>query len=441
MAINNNAFTRRRMLQFAGIGVAGSALAACAGPGGQPADNGTGSPAGEETAAAGLDPTQASGAISFAHWRGEDKEAFDKIIAQLKETYPDVEVRQDIQPSNDYQSNALAQIRQGTVGDLFASFRGAQLTQMKDADLLVDLTETGIADRYEQSLISEGIVDGRTLALPYQLVFNQPITNVEILEQAGMTELPEDWDSYIALLDAIKGQGITPIAWPGGEMGNAGQLFNCMIMNLGPDDEMCAKIESGEYKVTDDWFLEMLRKYQELTPYFQPNSTGTAVEPAQQMFASGQAAMLATGSYHVAAVRGLGAEFPIGMLAPVTAAPGEAKYVGVHNATFALGVSTVSENQNTAFALLELLSDPEVAGQYGDDTAQFVTVKDVTYSNEDLNSMSDWVQKETLLAPRFQFNNLDVRNAAEGACIAVVGGQTPEQAAEEAQTIIDQQIG
>ncbi|NLE99215.1 MAG: extracellular solute-binding protein [Propionibacterium sp.] len=444
----NNAFTRRRILQLAGVGVAGTTLAACAGPGasnggdgdgnGNGGDGGNG---GEEPGSGSLDPSLAAGAISFAHWRGEDNEAFAKIIEQLKETYPDVEVRQDITPSNDYQSNALAQIRQGTVGDLFASFRGAQLTTMIDADLLVDLTDTGIADKYEASLVSEGLVDGKTLALPYQLVFNQPITNEEILEQAGASELPEDWDSYLSLLDSIQGLGITPIAWPGGEMGNAGQLFNCMIMNLGPSDDMCARIEAGDLKVTDDWFLEMLRHYQELIPYFQQNATGTAVEPAQQMFASGDAAMLATGSYHIASTRALGATFPIGMLAPVTAAAGEAKYVGVHNATFALGVSSVSENPDTAFALLDFLSDPAIAGQYGDDTAQFVTVKDVEYTNEDLSHTSDWVQKETLLAPRFQFNNLDIRNAAEGACIEVVGGKSPEQAAEDAQQIIDQQIG
>lgn len=432
----NSAFTRRRLLHYAGVGVAGAALTACAGPGGSSSNETTAGETGSES----LDPTKAAGAISFAHWRGEDKAAFDKIIEQLKSEYPEAEVRQDITPSNDYNSNALTQIRQGTVGDLFAAFRGAQLTSMVDAGLLTDLTETGIRDKYEEKLTAEGVVDGKTLALPYQLVFNQPITNEDLLEKAGASSLPEDWDSYLTLLDALKGQGVTPIAWPGGDLGNAGQLFNCMIMNLAPSDDMCTKIEAGELKVTDDWFIEMLKKYQELIPYFQPNSTGTAVEPAQQTFASGAAAMLATGSYHIAAVRALGAEFPIGMLAPVTAAPGEAKYVGVHNATFALGVSTVSKNKDTAFALLDLLSNPEVAAQYGSDTAQFVTVKDVKYTNADLNHLSDWVQKKTLLAPRFQFNNLDVRNSAEGACIAVVGGVSPDQAASEAQEIIDQQI-
>ncbi|MDU7361174.1 MAG: extracellular solute-binding protein [Propionibacteriaceae bacterium] len=429
--------SRRRLLQAAGLGVATTTLGACAGPG-------AGGPSGDGKSgdtATKLDPTKASGSISFAHWRGEDKAAFDEVVAKLKESYPDVEVRQDISPSNDYQSNALAQVRQGTVGDLFASFRGAQLTAMKDADLLVDLTDTGVAGKYEESLISEGIVDGKTMALPYQLVFNQPITNEKLLEKAGATELPADWDAYLSLLEAIKGLGIIPIAWPGGEMGNAGQLFNSMIMNVAPADDMCSQIEEGKLKCTDDWFIQMLRHYEELKPYFQDNPTGTAVEPAEQMFASEQAAMLATGSYHVAAVRGLGGAFPIGMLAPITASAGKSKYVGVHNATFALGVSSVSKNPDTAFALLNLLSDPKVAGVYGDATAQFVTVKDVKYANKDLSHLSEWVDKKTLLAPRFQFNNLDIRNAAEGACIAVVGGKSPEEAAEEAQAIIDQQIG
>ena len=50
----------------------------------------------------------------------------------------------------------------------------------------------------------------------------------------------------------------------------------------------------------------------------------------------------------------------------------------------------------------------------------------------------EWLTKKTLLAPRFQFNNLDIRNAVEGACTAVIGGTGVQQAADQAQTVIDQ---
>ena len=45
-----------------------------------------------------------------------------------------------------------------------------------------------------------------------------------------------------------------------------------------------------------------------------------------------------------------------------------------------------------------------------------------------------------MLAARFQFNDLDIRNAVEGACIEVVGGAEPAAAAEKAQGIIDERL-
>lgn len=431
----NTTITRRSLLGLVSAGAVAGALTACAGPGGS-----TTSTTAASSAAPALDASKASGNISFAHWRAEDKVAFDKIITAFKAKYAGTDVRQDISPSNDYQSNAMAQIRQGTVGDLFVAFRGAQFTAMTKAGLYTDLTSTNLADSYEKSLITAGQTNGKQYGLPYQLVFNQPITNEDMINQAGYSTLPGDWTSYLDLCDKLKSKGVTPIAWPGGDVGNAGQLFNCMIMNEAPTDDMCTQIEAGTYKVTDDWFIGMLKKYQQLIPYMQPNATGTAVEPAEQMFASGRAAMLATGSYHIAAVRALKATFPIGMLAPITVSKDKVKYVGIYNATFILGVSTASKNPDTAFALLKFLSDPTIGGQYGSDTAQNVTVKNAVYTNSNLTHLTDWTTKKTLLAPRFQFNNLDIRNAAEGTAIAVVGGKSPEQAAADAQKIIDQQI-
>src|SRR4051812_44929948 len=102
MATIDTALSRRRLLQLAGLTATASALAACAGPGGDD----TPAPAGS----AGFDgPVE--GQLSFAHWRAEDKEVFDKIIADFVAKNPKVTVRQDISPSNDYQSSALQKIR------------------------------------------------------------------------------------------------------------------------------------------------------------------------------------------------------------------------------------------------------------------------------------------------------------------------------------------
>ncbi len=422
--------SRRRVLQAFGAGGVGLLAAACAGPGGSSAAK----------SAAPVKSGEVKGSISFAHWRAEDKAVFDKIIASFTGEHAGTSVRQDISPSNDYQSSALQRIRGGSVGDVFTAFRGAQFVDMAKAGIYADLSNQSWTSNFDSQLVAAGKSDGKQLGFPYQVVFNMPISNTDLLSKAGASENPKDWDSFLALCDKLKGMGLVPIAWPGGDPGNAGQLFNSMVMNNAPSDDMCAKIESGDYKCTDDWFIKTLKQYVQLRPYFQPNATGTQVEPTQQIFATGKAAMLATGSYHIAAVRALGAKFPMDLIAPITTTADKAKYEGIYNATFILGVNAASKNQPTAAAFLEYLSKPEVAAVYANGTAQNVTVKGVDYTDPDLKAISPWLEKKTLLAPRFQFNDLDIRSAVEGSCIKVVGGQAPEKAAADAQHIVDQKL-
>jgi raffinose/stachyose/melibiose transport system substrate-binding protein len=430
---------RRRFLHGLGALGVGGALTACVGP--TITSRGAGGTA-AGSAAQLLPPvnsSKATGPVSFAHWRAEDKAVFDTLIASFRKANPQADVTQDIAPSNDYQSTALQKIKGGKIGTAFTAFRGAQFVNMNKAGLYAGLGAQPFVDNYFAELIKTGQADTRAqMGLPYQLVFNMPIYNEAAFEAAGVSSLPKDWDGFLALCETLKGKGLTPIAWPGGEPANSGQLINSMVMNNMPTDTAFADIEAGTRKVTDDWFIATLKQYQQLAPFFEANSTGTSSEPLQQLFASGKAAMLATGSFHISAVRKLGAKFPIGLIAPITVAADKAKYEGIYNATFILGVNTAGTGQDAALKWVEFLSDPVNAAVYANGTSQHVTVKNVTYTNADLKHNAPWLGKKTLLAPRFQFTNLDIRAAVEAACVAVVGGTAPDQAAEKAQAIVDQ---
>jgi raffinose/stachyose/melibiose transport system substrate-binding protein len=101
-------------------------------------------------------------------------------------------------------------------------------------------------------------------------------------------------------------------------------------------------------------------------------------------------------------------------------------------------VSTVSKLQDSAARFVEYLSRPAVASRYANGTVQHSTVAGVDYTDRDLKATSRWLEAPVLLAPRFQFTNLDVRSAVENACVEVVRGTPPEQAAEAAQAVVDQ---
>lgn len=423
--------TRRSALQLFGAGGAAALAAACAGPGS----------GGGKTSKGEALPTDGpvKGDISFAHWRGEDRKVLAELIKTFTGEHRGVTVGQDISPSESYLSSGLQRIRGGGTGDLFVAFRGAQFVDMVKAGLYADLSGTRLPDSYTPELIEAGVHEGTQYGLPYQLVFNQPVSNLDLMESVGVTEPPGDWDGWLAMCEDIRAAGKVPMAWPGAT-GDGAHLLNSMVMNNAPSDDMCTKIEAGEYKTTDDWFLKTLKQCAELRPYFQPNAAGTDVEPAEQLFAQGKAALLATGSFHMAAVRAQGAEFPMGMMAPITVSAGKRKYEGIHNATFILGVNAASDNKATALELLRFLSETEHASTYANGTAQHLTLKKVDYRNKDLAANSAWLEKKTLLCPRYQFMDLDVLNAFDRAGMDVIGGTSPEQAAERAQKIIDQRI-
>lgn len=422
--------SRRTLLALMGGAGAAVTLGACAGPGSTAPKGGEG----------GAPVTgDAKGEVSFAHWRAEDKAAFDKLIEEFEAKFPDITVEQDISPSNDYQTQALNRLKGGSAGDVFPTFRGAQFQQFVKAGVYTDLSAEDFVANYNPAMLEAGKSDGKQYGLPYQVVLPMPIGNKELLSSVGVDAPPETWDGFLDMCDKLKAKGVVPLAWPGNAPGDAGQLFNNMVMNEQPSDDACAQIEAGTMKTTDDWFVGMLKKYAELRPYFQPNAVGTVVEPLQQLFVSGKAALLCTGSYHIAAVRSLGAEFELELVPPITV-NSDPKYVGSYNATFILGVNAASKVQPAAVEWLRFLSDKQYAGEYANATVQNVSVAGVEYTNPDLKALAPWLEKTLMLAPRFQFNDLDIRSAVEGSCIAVVGGTDPADAAAKAQKVIDQRI-
>ncbi|GGC85327.1 sugar ABC transporter substrate-binding protein [Thalassobacillus devorans] len=391
---------------------------------------------------AGSDEASGSGdgekEISFIHWRGEDKEVFDELITKFEEENPDITVEMTIYPSEQYQSTAQTQIRDGEVGDVFTSFPGAQFKIMDKAGLMEDLSGEGFLDNFNKDLIEAGQKDGKQFAVPYQLVFNQPVYNKGLFEELGI-EPPNDWEGFLAMNEKLKENGYTPIAFPGADIG-AGQLMNSMMMNNAPDEEIFTKLENGETKLTDEWWVKTLTQFKELADkdYFQKDSLGTKHDGAIALMAQEKAGMLASGSYAMASIKEQNPDMELGLLAPITVSADEAEYEGIHTTTFMLAVNSNSDSKPEAKKFIEFLSQKENAEKYANETGQHLTVNDLEYESEELKSTAHWMEKNTRFHPRYLISSADIQKAVEASIQAVIGGQDPEQAAKEAQQVVDQ---
>lgn len=379
--------------------------------------------------------------ISFIHWRGEDKEVFDDIIAQFEEEYPEIGVNMNIYPSEQYQATGQRMLTDGSTGDVFTSFPGAQFEAIAGAGFFEDLSGEDFVGNFDESLISVGEKDGQQLALPYQLVFNMPVYNKGMFDELGL-EVPKSWTEFQEMADTLLENDITPIAFPGADIG-PNQFMNSMMMNNAPDEDVFQKLQSGEESLTNEWWVKTLEDFQllEQNGYIQPDALGTSQDSAMAMVANEEAAMLATGSYHMASLLDLNPDLELDLMAPITVEESEAEYEGINTATFMLGVNSNSEKKEQAKEFIRFLSRPEIASQYANETGQHLTVNDVEYESEVLQNTAYWIdERNTRFQPRFLITNAQVEAAVLSSIENVLGGADPMEAAEEAQQIVEENL-
>jgi len=375
--------------------------------------------------------------LSFMHWRTEDKEVFDQLIADFEARNPNIKVTQTIFPSSDYTSIAQQKLLDGSTGDVFTVFPGSQFEALLRAGLMEDLTGKPVVDRFVPNLITKGAKDGRQYALPYHLVYNMPLINVDIFEKLNL-QRPRTWSQYLDVLETLKQNGYIPMAFPGADIGQ-GQLMNPMLMNENTDEEMFPKLMTGETKLTDEWFVSSLRKWQQLSQYFQPNSLGTGYEAAVTLFVTEQAAMLGTGSFHAALVLSQAPDMRLDMLPPITVEDeSQIVYEGVHNTTFMLAINTKSKKKEAAEKFLEFLAEKETAEYYANNTGQLGVVQGLEYTSKSLQFETDFTKRNTRFLPRSTIPDKQIEDAITNAISAVISGMAPEEAAAEAQKIVDQ---
>ncbi|RIW31890.1 extracellular solute-binding protein [Bacillus salacetis] len=375
--------------------------------------------------------------LSFIHWRGEDSDAFKELISRFEEENPDIKVEMTVYPSEKYQSTAQTLLRDGSTGDVFTAFPGSQFEVIKKAGLFEDLTGEDLVGNFNENLLEAGQDGDKQLALPLQLVYNQPVYNKTVFDELGL-EPADDWEGFLELCETLKENGYTPIAFPGADIG-PGQMMNPMMMNNAPEG-VFGELMDGETELTDEWWVKTLAQFQELMDkgYIGEDALGMKHEGAIAQVAQEEAAMLASGSYAMANIKELNPDLELGLLAPITVPADEAQFEGIHTTTFMLAVNSKSQHKEEAKKFIDFLSQPENAEYYANETGQFLTIPDINYESESLKAAADWMDKNTRFQPRYLIPDADVEKAVIASIQDVLGGESPETAAKNAQEIVNQ---
>jgi xylobiose transport system substrate-binding protein len=134
--------------------------------------------------------------------------------------------------------------------DVFFNWGGGNLKEYVDAGAVEDLTplleeDPELRDSFIPSVLEAAQLDGKYYGIPMRGV--QPVAlfyNESVLEAAGV-EVPQTWEQLLSAVDALKANGVTPIALAGSQSWTELMWIEYLLDRVG-GPEVFQAIRDGE---------------------------------------------------------------------------------------------------------------------------------------------------------------------------------------------------
>jgi raffinose/stachyose/melibiose transport system substrate-binding protein len=303
--------------------------------------------------------------ISFWTWRQEDKAAYNELFADFTKKNPDIHVKFESFPDENYPTIVSTALAAGKGGDVIHTHAYGWLEQFVKAGYFVPQDQSNVPSLANMSTdaLTSGTyrADGKVYSLPFASQTLGLFINKDVFDKAGL-KAPTTWDEFITVSKALKAKGITPLA-----NGLATSWFNEMFVAsftnpfLGQD--FVADLKTGKATFKDPRYIAALKKLLELRDYMPTGFEGVDYDTAGQLFLTGRAAMLAGGSFDIASYRTQNPKINMDFIAPPAAKAGDVpQATKFYDGGYA--VNAASSNKEAALKLVTWMGTKEFGDKF-----------------------------------------------------------------------------
>lgn len=232
---------------------------------------------------------------------------------------------------------------------------------MAKAGYAADLSDLTFWDNISQGAKEDMSYEGKPYGIAGGLDYLGVYYNQDLFKQAGITEMPQDWPSFLEACQKLKDAGITPISLADKDPWFLQFGMYQIAANVVYPDEMDfdTKLQAGEKSLSDPKWAATISKMKELYDkgYVVKNSLGLGSAQAAQLFIDGKSAMIFDGTWDYATLTAKGAaDFTRGFFSLPANEAGQPTYVSAATAAgFALNAK--SENLDVAKEVMNYLFD------------------------------------------------------------------------------------
>jgi len=304
--------------------------------------------------------------LNFFQFKGEALEDFGEMIADFEAENPDIRIVQNQVADADTLIRTL--LVKDRVPDIITLNANGNFGRLAQAGVFRDFSSEPVLETINpavQDILADlGSFGEEVNGLGYVNNANGVIYNQTIFDEQGL-EVPETWDEFIAVCDALDAAGITPFygtladSWTGIPSWNAlgayaaqDGFFDKMREqgeNVGPDSEV--SFEKN--------FAETMDQQYALFSYMQEGYRGKTYDDGNAAFANGEVAMLLQGIWATNPIKQVNPDIEMGIFPyPATDDPDDRLLVSGVDVVFTMGKN--NPNEEAAMRFIEYAFQKDV---------------------------------------------------------------------------------
>jgi len=395
--------------------------------------------------------------ITVWHWMSDRHDVFVELARQYQQETGTTVDFQLFAPSEIYSQKITAAAQARILPDIFGVLdKKSVLGEFIKGGFVADLTAEFDADHqqwrgwfFEKALAAGAFEEGNPFGVapgvygvPLDVMTIQMVYNRRMLQEAGVTEVPDTFDAFLEAAQAVREMGVVPLVSGWSEP----WLLDCFASNyafniMGKDKVMATY--RGDVPYTDPDWVQVFSLFQVMAEKGVVTS-GIVIKSnkfAEQDFAMERAAFAFNGSWCVNVYSGMNPNLDYGvMMPPVFSHKHPLMIWG--GAGSSLMVNAVSPNKDKAAAFLKWLTDEPRQSFLAEATknlpANRWALADLPEQFSDFGGVMDFVTHPTMWPEE---EDAVVKERFVKALQAlIIGEKTPQQAADEVQKVKARQM-
>lgn len=246
--------------------------------------------------------------LEVSSWKGGASEVanFPEIIEKFEQQHPDIKIKLTFISRPDTTTVMPARLQGGNPPDVMMVDREFMHMWASEGQLM-DLSDQPWVAKMQPALLPQMQIDGKTYFMMLELTGIGMYANMDLLNLAGVNDIPKNINELTAVCQKLYSKGITPMLMPASSGWTPG-LFTIALGLAGegtPDASRAEKFNSGELKFAEDQqFIDAVsatKKMVDANCYDAQMNAG--IDPwtvGIAGFQAGHAAMLPQGLWNIA---------------------------------------------------------------------------------------------------------------------------------------------